>query len=265
MIFEFDGTKLYYETHGNTGRPLLLLHGWGGKCESWKPVIRDFENEYKLIVVDFPGHGRSSDPSSPWSVTEYARLITGLLDHLGIEEADIIGHSFGGRVAIVLSAERPKRVGRVVLTGTAGLIPERSWLMKCRKRLFSTFRKSFDSGIVRVILGARRADAIAEKLAVKFGSEDYRHLNKLMRKTFVRIVEQDLAPYLHKIAAPVTLVWGEADTETPLWMGHTMEREIPNAKLHVLPNCGHYAYLDRYSDFKIISKRFLARAEGTWN
>ena len=64
MIFEAMGVQMYYEIHGEAGRPLLLLHGWGGKCESWLPVTRDFQDTHKIYVIDFPGHGRSSEPSA---------------------------------------------------------------------------------------------------------------------------------------------------------------------------------------------------------
>ena len=75
MIFEAMGVQMYYEKHGEAGRPLLLLHGWGGKCESFLPVIRDFQDTHRIYVVDFPGHGRSSEPPEPWSADEYAEMI----------------------------------------------------------------------------------------------------------------------------------------------------------------------------------------------
>ena len=86
MIFEYGKTRIYYETHGEAGEYLLLLHGWGGKCESWLPVIRDFSGAHRILVVDFPGHGRSSEPDTPWDVTDYMRSTLALLDALGIQK-----------------------------------------------------------------------------------------------------------------------------------------------------------------------------------
>lgn len=263
MIFEFAGAKLYYETHGDSGPYVLLMHGWGGKCDSWKPVIRDFSESCRLVVMDFPGHGQSSDPPRPWSVTEYAGLIKGLIKHLGIERADLVGHSFGARVAIVLSAGNPELVGRMILTGAAGIRPRSTFKGRVRGGAFRLLRRIVNSGLSRKLLGEARIKNMTEKLVMRFGSSDYRALSPYMRKTFSRVVEQDLEPYLARIAAPTLLVWGELDTETPLWMGKIMEREIPDATLTVFPSCGHFAYLDRYSDFKVLMRRYLLSAEGS--
>jgi len=258
MYFESGGARLYYERHGDAGRPVLLLHGWGGKCESFRPVIRDFQSEYRLIAVDFPGHGRSSEPPSPWSVTEYARLIAALMENLGIDNADIIGHSLGGRVGIVLSAERPELVGKLIMTGAAGILPKRGLMFRLKRGTFKLCRTLVDNRPARALFGEAQVERLNERLVQRFGSSDYKLLSREMRKTFNRIIEQDLQPYLPKIKSPTLLIWGENDTETPLWMGKVMEREIPGAQLSVLGGCGHFAYLDKYSDFRILVKRFLS-------
>ena len=78
-----------------------------------------------------------------------------------------------------------------------------------------------------------------------------------MRQTFNRVIGQDLTDKLPAIKASTLLVWGADDTETPLWMGQTMEKLIPDAGLVVWPGCGHFAYLDRYADFKKVAETFL--------
>jgi pimeloyl-ACP methyl ester carboxylesterase len=256
MIFEYGGRQMYYERQG-AGKPLLLLHGWGGKIESWLPVTRDFSKAREVIAVDFPGFGRSPEPDAPWSVTEYMELIAAFLRQLGMEGADIIAHSFGARVSILLSATYPELAGKLVLTGAAGLIPKPSNKRKARSLAYRALKGMAESALSRALLGEVRVAVFREALIQKFGSRDYRALSPGMRPTFNRVIHQDLAPCLPKIKSPALLIWGAKDVETPLWMGKVMEKEIPDAGLIVFEDAGHFAYLERYADFRTIVLKFL--------
>lgn len=256
MIFEHDGQALYYERQG-AGKPLLLLHGWGGKIESWLPVTRDFPRTREVIALDFPGFGRSPEPELPWSVTEYMELTAAFVRQLGIEGADILAHSFGARVAILLSATYPELAGRLVLTGAAGLIPVRTKKKRARSTLYKALKGAVESAPLRVLLGEEKVKEFREALIQRFGSSDYRALTPTMRPTFNRVISQDLRPYLPMIHSPALLIWGAKDAETPLWMGKVMEKEIPDAGLVVFEDAGHFAYLERYADFRTIVMKFL--------
>ena len=135
MFFDNAGVKLYYEKSGS-GAPLLLLHGWGGRADSFLPVTRDFSAARTVYAVDFPGHGNSPEPPAPWSVTEYMELIWAFIRRMDISGCDIIAHSFGGRVALLLAAEHPEAVRRMVLTGCAGIKPPASGKKTLRTRAY---------------------------------------------------------------------------------------------------------------------------------
>ena len=257
MIFEYGKTRIYYETHGEMGEYLLLLHGWGGKCESWLPVIRDFSAAHRILVVDFPGHGRSSEPDSPWDVTDYMRSTLALLDALGVQKTDVMAHSFGGRVALLLAATCPERVGKMVLTGCAGLLPKRDGRLSARTRRYKRLKAWVNSSLARRLLGEKRVASLQESLVQRYGSPDYRALTPSMRQTFNKVSSPDLEPVLPRIQAPTLLIWGENDTATPLWMGQVMEKKIPDAGLVVLKGGDHFAYLRQYPDFRVISQRYL--------
>lgn len=257
MFFEYGKTTIYYETHGAQGSWLLLLHGWGGKCESWLPVTRDFSSAHRILVLDFPGHGRSSEPEQPWDVTDYMQATCALLDALHIEKTDVMAHSFGGRVALLLAATCPQRVGKMTLTGCAGLPPRQSGTQSARTRRYQRLKRWLHSAPLRRLLGEKRVMAAQEALIQRYGSADYRVLTPSMRQTFNKVIAQDLTWTLPRIQSPTLLIWGENDTATPLWMGETMEREIPDAGLVVLKGGDHFAYLHQYAEFKTISQRFL--------
>ena len=255
MFFDNAGVKLYYEKSGS-GAPLLLLHGWGGRADSFLPVTRDFSQARTVYAVDFPGHGNSPEPPAPWSVTEYMELIWAFIRRMDITGCDVIAHSFGGRVALLLAAEHPEAVRRMVLTGCAGIKPPSTGKKTLRARAYKTLRALADNGLTRRLMG-KRVDVWREKLVQKFGSADYKALSATMRPTFNRVIAQDLRGVLPRIKASTLLIWGTEDRDTPLWMGEVMEKEIPDAALVRLEGCGHFAYLEKYADFRAIAWKFL--------
>ena len=254
MIFEHDGVKLYYEISGEGAQNVLLLHGWGGSTQSWLPVARDLSAAKRVINLDFPGFGKSDEPPVPWSVTEYRNIVLHLLDELRIEKTELIAHSFGGRVALMLNEIRPALIKRQVLTGCAGLIDTET---ANSGGALHTLTKLYDNGVSRKLLGDRGVNILKNLVRSHFGSEDYKNASPMMRECFQRVVKQDLSFCLPGIKASTLLIWGRNDTATPLWMGQRMEKEIADAALIVFDKSGHFAYLEQYARFIAIVKQFL--------
>lgn len=258
LTIEAAGAQVYYERQG-TGCDVLLLHGWGGRCESWAPVLRDFAQKYAMTALDFPGQGgRSSDPPQPWDVTDYMEMTRQLLDRLGIERTHIVAHSFGGRVALALAATYPQRVNRMVLTGVPALKKPPTAKQRARSACYKGLKALGDNALSRAVWGREVVEGWRNRLQEKFGSADYRALSPQMRKTFSRVVSQDLSPYLEKVQAPTLLFWGEQDTAAPLWVAQAMEKRMPDAGLVAMPGVGHFAYLDRYADFRAVLDNFIS-------
>ena len=110
----------------------------------------------------------------------------------------------------------------------------------------------------RDLTEARRdVQRLQDRLRRKYGSPDYYKLNEVMRGTFVKVVNQDLLPLLPSIAAPTLLIWGSDDTETPLWMGQQMEKQIPDAALIVFEGRSHFAFIEEWQRFLLIIKEFF--------
>lgn len=245
----------HYKQAGQ-GRDVLLLHGWGGEADSFLPLFDALKGFCRVTAIDFAGHGKSGKPPAEgWSVTEYMQWTVGVIQALGISPCDIAAHSFGGRVSILLCATHPHLVRKLVLTGAHGIVGKRTLRQRCRSRLYKILR-----AIAGILPGGK---ALRERLANRFGSADYRALDEDMRKTFVKVVNQDLREYLPKIQSPTLLVWGSEDTATPLWFGQVMEKEIPDAGLVVYEGCGHFAYLERAADFHRVVSHFFLEGIGT--
>lgn len=241
----------YVERSGH-GFPVLLLHGWGASSYLFASTIYGLGEGYDKIAPDFPGFGATEPPPEAWAVSDYMNWTLALMDSLGIERAHIIGHSFGGRVAIKLAALHPERVAKLVLTDAAGIRPKRTWRYHVQVRTFKTMRALAQSRFTPQPLREWAGAQVARQ-----GSPDYKAASGTVRGSFVRVVNEDLREYLPRIQASTLLVWGDGDEDAPLADGQLMERQIPDAGLVVFEGAGHFAYLEQSGRFCVIVKTFF--------
>jgi pimeloyl-ACP methyl ester carboxylesterase len=241
------GVRIRYVAVGQ-GKPLLLLHGWGTSLGTFGAMIEDLKRQFRITAFDFPGHGGSDMPPATWTVDAFVGLTLSVMAELGIERASVLGHSFGGRVAIKLAAAHPEMVDRLVLVDSAGVPPSQT----IKRRLKRVASRSANT-IGRL---GRPGQAVRRAIVRRIASPDYKAAGPL-RDTFLAIVREDLRSALPRIKAPTLLVWGESDDDTTLADAHTMEKLIPGARLLVLKNAGHFSYLDQYGRFRLAVIPFL--------
>ncbi len=256
MELTAKGVRVHYEQMGEAGKNLLLLHGWGCSVQHFQPIAQDLSKDYRVTVIDFPAHGASGRPPEPWGVPEFAACVKDLMEQLGIAPCDIIAHSFGGRVALWLAANEPQMVSRLVLTGGAGLKKPQTAEQKKRNEEYKKKKETL-LGLTKLPLVGGMAQKSLKALQEKYGSPDYNALDDEMKKTFVKVVNQDLTPLLPSVQASTLLIWGENDTETPLWMGQKMEQEIKDAGLVIFEGDDHFAYLHQWQRFVTVVRAFL--------
>src|ERR1700730_6446185 len=120
-----NGMQMYYVTHGQ-GEPLVLLHGYTGSSGDWELFLPDLAQEYRLIMPDLRGHGRSTNPSMTFTFRQAARDVFALLDHLGIDQFKAIGMSGGGNTLLHMATQQPKRVAAMVLVSATSYYPEQA-------------------------------------------------------------------------------------------------------------------------------------------
>jgi pimeloyl-ACP methyl ester carboxylesterase len=246
-----------FVTISGEGKPLLCLHGWGKHVDhhAFDELRSALKNSsVQVIAPDLPGFGMSAEPPWPWSVDDYADFIEGLVKELTINNQQskifLLGHSFGGRVAIKLAArqgchgERNRTmtswISRLYLCAAAGvgrdlLIRRRFWLCiaKAGNILFAV-------PVLRMIKPfARRV--LYKMLRVR----DYHDASERMRKTMAVVVEEDLTPLLEKITVPTDLFWGEEDTITPLRDGELMNKKIAQSVLHTFAGVRHRVHREK--------------------
>lgn len=241
MIWEYGNVKVNYSVSGQ-GSDILLLHGWGCDHTIFDAFVPALSASHRVIGIDFPGFGLSSEPDSVWGVYEYAAMLEAFCRYLGIENPCIIAHSFGGRVALVFAKNNV--VSKMVFADTAGIKPRRSLNYYIKVYSFK-FCKLFMS---KEQLEARRS---------KVGSQDYRSASPRMRAILSKTVNQDLSPLLGQIKAPVLLFWGENDTATPMYMARKMEKKIPDAGLVTVKGGSHFSFLDAPGLFSSVLNSFI--------
>lgn len=259
MQATINGCRIHYELTKHPkpdAQTVLFLHGWGCDSTSFSFIQGDLSGSATVVTLDFPGHGQSGEPPVPWGVVDYAEQVLALLTETGISRVKVVAHSFGARVAIMLAAKHPELIDQLVITGGAGIKKPVSEHSKKRAARFKRYNAFLDA-IRQVTPLTAAAERLQTKLRNRYGSPDYIKLDENMRKTFVKVISEDLFPLLRDIKVPTLLIWGSADTETPLWMGQTMEKEIPDAGLVVFEGGTHFAFLEQWQRFALIVKQFF--------
>jgi pimeloyl-ACP methyl ester carboxylesterase len=234
-----------------TSVDIVLMHGWGCDRAIWAGVEAHLAGAgHRVVSVDFPGFGAEAEPPSPWGMEDYTVWFERFLAERGIVNPVLIGHSFGGRVALVFASRNP--VNKVVLVDAAGVRPRRSARYYAKVWSFKALKC-----LAPLLLGREKAAALIERRRARAASADYNAASPVMRGTLSRVVNEDLRRFMPRIAAPTLLIWGENDTATPLRDAKIMERLIPDAGLVTFPGAGHYSFLERPAQFAAVLDSFL--------
>ena len=239
MRINIKDVNINYIQYGE-GKDILLLHGWGQNIEMMKPIGDNFSDKFRITILDLPGFGNSSEPPTPWNMTNYSDMLEEFIDRLGITKPIIIGHSFGGRLAIRYSANNP--IEKLVLFGAP--------CIRIQEKLPLSIR------ILKTLKKLPLMNEFGEYMKKYIGSRDYKAASPIMRQTLVDVVNEDLSGYAKKIEEPTLLIWGQNDTEAPVSDAKELERIMIDGALIVLPGT-HYAYLENLGRVVEILKNFF--------
>ena len=249
MFTNIKGLKVHYEVHGK-GQAIVLLHGWGTSLRLYDSVTAYLKENFKVYTLDFPGFGLSEEPKDVWSVYDYAEMTQLFLDEMAIENPILMGHSFGGRISIILGAKR--LIKKIILVDAAGIKPTRGANYYLKVYFYKSMRFIEKVPGIRLLFGD-----LIDAYRTRAGSSDYKSASQMMRKVLSKVVDEDLQVHMPKIKAPTLLIWGSNDTATPLADGRIMEKKIPDAALIPFEGAGHYSYLDKPHEFKTIVNKFI--------
>ena len=228
-----EKNNIFYKVSG-FGPPLILLHGWGSTSDTFDNLVEQLNEDYTCYQLDLPGFGKSYLQKA-YSLDDYVEVLKSFCTELEIENPSILGHSFGGRIAIKYASLYD--VCKLILVSTPGIKEKPKLKNVIRIRIYKIL-KYFN---IKVIMG----------------SKDYRNAKGVLKETLVKIVNEDLNACLQKINIPTLVIFGEKDNIVPVRIAKKMHALIPSSGLVIIPKCGHFPYIERYRYFLIVLKSFL--------
>lgn len=235
-------TYINYVQYGNDqGKDIVLLHGWGQNIEMMDPIGRRMQDDFRITIIDFPGFGKSPEPPYGFTVHDYYVVLDELLKKLKVKNPILIGHSFGGRIAMIYAASKP--TSKLVLFG----VPFRR----------SNKKANFKLKLLKFMKKVPVIKHLEGYVKQRIGSRDYRNATPVMRQILVNVINVNLYDYLPQIKASTLLIWGSNDGEVPLDEAKVMEGAIKDCGLIVYEGCTHYAYLERLDQTVNILNEFL--------
>ncbi len=255
------------------GEPVLLIHGLAGSSKNWQAIHRELAEHHDVIAPDLLGHGESAKPVGDYSLGSFASGLRDFLAALDVPSATIVGHSFGGGVAMQLAYQHPELCDRLVLVGSGGLGREVSWLLRIvtlpgAEHLMPVIfpRMVADAGddlanlLSRLGVKAPRIREMWRSYASLAGAEN--------RKAFVRTIRGVIEPGGQTVSAldrlylaahlPTLIVWGDRDDIIPVSHGHAAHDAIPGSRLEILERVGHFPQSEAPDRFLAVLEDFLA-------
>lgn len=240
-----NGLNITYRYHKSKSEAVtLLLHGWGGNLNSFRGLESGLaESGQSVLTLDFPGFGGSDMPKETFTLDDYYKIVLGLIENLGIKKLNIVAHSFGGRIALLLASKNSDLIKKLVLVDSAGLKPKFSLSKSFKIFHYKFLKKLKNAGIIKRDLSG-------------YGSADYRAMPDELKPVFNNIVRTDLTYTLKSISCPTLIVWGKDDTSTPYYMAKRLNKGIKDSAVITFDG-GHFAYLQNSNKFYIIVNEFL--------
>ena len=228
MINNIKKEDINYIQYGTGKRNIVLLHGWGQNIEMMNPLGTRLEKDATITVIDLPGHGGSKEPEEAITIYDYCEIVKNLLDELKIKKPILIGHSFGGRIAIIYASKYETE--KLILLGAPCI----------RKQTQLSLKVKILKALKKVPI-LNKLEGFAKK---HIGSRDYKSASKVMRQILVNTVNEDLTECAKKIKCSTLLIWGTNDTEAPLEEAKELEKIMSDAGLVVYEGGSHYTYLE---------------------
>lgn len=240
-MLNINDVDINYKRYGNGNKQaIVLLHGWGQNIEMMEPIGNNFV-DYDVIIFDLPGFGKSNEPKTVWTIKDYASCIHSCLEALKVKNPIIIGHSFGGKIALMYASMYDTK--KLVLLAS----PFKKGIEKLslKTKLLKQAKK---------VPGMKKVSELAKK---HIGSTDYKNASEMMRKILVEHVNTDITEDIKKINCSAIIIWGTNDQAVPLEDAYILEKLIKDAAVIEYEGCTHYAYLERLGQTVNIIESFI--------
>jgi len=238
-FFTYQGQEHPFYIAGEGPIKILVLHGWDSSIVSWNNFFTlENQAQFTFYFPELPGFGNSPKPKRAWNVQDYTDYSRAFYKSLKQKPDYLLTHSLGGRIAIKWLSSGECVFKHVFMVAAAGIKPRRSLVKSTVKNFATKLKKYQEHKVLAKPLG------FVKKVVVKLlKAHDYQKAHGVMRATFLKVIDEDLSPYLKNVSCPVELIWGRHDTYTPLYMGRKMNKLIPNSHLTIIKNARHGVHL----------------------
>ncbi len=255
-VVRANGLEIAYERVGE-GPPLVLVHGAAEDGRVWHPQLAALRDEFTVIAWDEPGAGRSADLPPDFSLADYAGCLGALIQALALGPAHVAGLSWGGTVVLELYRLHPELAATLILADTyagwKGSLPDEEVRARVAgvEKLLAAPAEEFDPTLPGLFAGEPPAELIPllEEMAGAARSESVKTQLSVM-------AEADQTDVLARIDVPTLLLWGEQDARSPLSVAHQFQERIRDARLVVIPDCGHMSNLEQPRGFNTAVREF---------
>ena len=248
MQIVVDQLLTSYQLSGN-GKLAVVLHGWGDSSQGSLALQKTLAQQFKVLAIDLPGFGGTQAPPTAWGLTEYATFVQATLRKLDLSVYAYIGHSNGGAIAIRGLSNGTLTSQKLVLLASAGIRNQyngRKYILRVAART----GKALTSPLPK-----RLRKKIQAKVYATIGSDML--VAEHLQETFKRIITDDVQADAKHVTQPCLLIYGQNDTATPIQHGELLAEALPNGELKVIPNAGHFVYLDKPNEVRALIEGFL--------
>lgn len=229
-----DKLLTHYEIQGS-GAPVLLLHGWGDRLETFSVITPELSKHYELVSLDLPGFGKSDPPKEAWNLGDYARFTTAFLEKLNIHPYAVIGHSNGGALAIHACANGALVPEKLVLLAASG-VRNSQQLRRQATKVIAKIGK-----VTTFWLPLATRQKLQKKLYGTIGSDMLAAPH--LQETFKLTVRQDIRRDAGRLSIPALIIYGDRDTATPLnSIGQRLHELIGGSRLEVIKGADHFVH-----------------------
>lgn len=247
MNYKYDNLIINYNIIGS-GPPIILLHGWGTNYHTFDYLVKELKDNYTIFQIDLPGFGLSDEPKYIYSLDNYVHFLKTFIYELQIESPIILGHSFGGRIAIKY-ASMNDNISKLILVDSAGIKHRLTIKQKLNILKYKILKRYY-----RLTKNITKYN----NLINNSGSIDYKNSTPIMKGVLSKVVKENLKKHLKKIKVETLIIWGKDDTETPYIDALYMKKKIKNSGLVTIDDVGHFPYIERRNYFNKIITTYLS-------
>jgi len=250
---EVEKGKVYYEISGH-GRCLALIHGAWASHEWWRWQVPELSPNYRVLSLDVRGHGQSSPLEKPESINNFARDLETLLRKVGTDEVALIGWSMGGLISMQYCLDNPAKVKALILIATRGhrnpKMKLKAWLQDIQTRLSLMMDfADYDAFVYQDQVEQEVKGMLSQATPKEVIDWIITDLANNPRKNFLEITRSiwdwEIGEGLKLINIPTLIMVGKEDNRTPPEFSYYLQAKIPNSKLVIVEDCGHYLLMER--------------------